>query len=200
MKVFRIPFLLPVFFSIACLVFVSCGGSNPEKPKTGDTQASDTAHFYPLDVYFKEQTDYVALHGFPIYRIMVKDGKKDSAAISTDAFIAIAQTLHRYDISAPDVKALYRETSFEDLSTASLTLNYKPVDKSAIVQNIDILMDQEGRAVKRVFIRAVQQKGDTTITEQYSWKTNKSLQVNRSLEAKNYSSTELNFINWNDRP
>jgi hypothetical protein len=87
------------------------------------------------------------------------------------------------------------------MSTGSLTLNYKPTDKNAAVQNIDILMDQEGaHLIKRVTIRAVYMKGDTTVTEVGSWKTNKSFQLNRSLETKTYNSTELNFINWNDTP
>lgn len=185
--------LLPVVFGTSCK-------SDSSKTKETDPQAADTAQFYPLGVYFKEQVDYVALRDFPLYKITVKDGKKDSVTISKDEFIAAANTFTRYDISSPETKALYRETSFEDLSTSSLTLNYKPVDKNAVVENIDILMDQEGHRVKRVFIRAAYKKGDTTISEQCSWKSDKSFQVNRFIEAGNYKSTELTFINWNDTP
>ncbi len=173
--------------------------STPPKTKE-ELQATDTAHFYPLDVYFKEQIQYVDLRGFPLYRITVANGKRDSVPISKDEFLALSAVFLKRSIADPAVKALYRETSFQDFSTGSLTLNYKPTDKNAVVQNVDVLMDEEGHEVKRVFIRSVYTKGDTTITEQCSWKTNKSFQVNRSLETKNFSATELNFINWNDTP
>lgn len=184
-------------FIILTAAAISCKNS---PPKEQAVPVADTAHFYPLNVYFKEQMEYVDLRAFPIYRITTKDGKRDSVSISKEEFLSMAQTFLQHDIAAPEVKALYKESSFEDLSTGSLTLNYKPVEKNAVVQNIDVLMDQEGRAVKRVFIRAVYSKGDTTITEQCSWKTNKSFQLNRSKEAPDYTSTELNFVNWNDRP
>jgi hypothetical protein len=188
-------------FLFLFLVFPSCKNVPPAPPTKEEIQATDTAHFYPLDVYFKEQIQYVDLRAFPLYRITVKDGKRDSAALSKSEFIVLADTFLKNDIAAPEVKALYRETSFDDMSTGSLTLNYKPTDKNAAVQNIDILMDQEGaHLIKRVTIRAVYMKGDTTVTEVGSWKTNKSFQLNRSLETKTYSSTELNFINWNDTP
>jgi hypothetical protein len=191
---------LLLFVSVLSFAFFFSSCKNkPAIPKTKEElQATDTAHFYPLDVYFKEQIQYVDLRAFPLYRITTKDGKRDSAAISKDEFIALANTFLKHDIAAPAVKALYRETSFEDLTTGSLTLNYKPSDKNTPVQNIDVLMDQEGRMVKRVIIRAVYMKGDTTVTEMCSWKTNKSFQLNRSLETKTYNATELNFINWND--
>jgi hypothetical protein len=182
------------------LAFFSCKNAAPAPKTKEELQATDTAHFYPLETYFKDQIQYVDLRNFNLYRITVKNGIRDSAAISKDEFLAVASTFLRYDIAEPAVKALYRETSFEDLSTGSLTLNYKPDDKKATVQNIDVLMDQEGHMVKRIFIRAIYTKGDTTVTEQCSWKSNRSLQVNRSIEAKNYNVTELNFINWDDTP
>lgn len=176
----------------------SCGEAPKPKSKQ-EQQATDTAHFYPLDVYFKEQIDYVDLRGFNIARVTVKDGKKDSSAIDKATFLAMAQTFQRYNIAAPQVKALYRETSFSDLSTGSLTLNYQPTNKNAVVQNVDVLLDEQGRAVKRVLIRAVYNHGDTVVTDQCSWKSYKSFQLNRHFEAPGYQSTELNFVNWNDR-
>lgn len=187
-------------FVLLLAVFAHSCKSHPPKTKW-DTAAADTSKFYPLDVFFKEQVQYVDLRNFPLYKITVKDGKKDSAAITKEQFLAITDVFVKRDISAPAVKAGYRESVFNDLSTSSVTLNYVPVDPKAEVQNVDILLDETGRSVKRVFIRSAYMKGDTSITEQISWKTNKSCQVNRSFSAKSgYTSTELNYINWNDEP
>ena len=191
--------LLPVFFLAFTCMMASCN-SNPSK-KTAAPQLSDTSKFYPLRNFFNEQIKYVDLRDFPIYHITIKDGKKDSAAISKETFIALAGIFLERDISEPAVKALYKEAVFNDLSTGSITLNYTPVTSNAQVQNIDVLLDHETNIVKRIFIRTVYTKGDTTVAEQCNWKADKSFQVNRSLTTKNgYTSTELNYVNWNDKP
>lgn len=193
MKVF------PVFFLVLIVTITACH-SPIQKDAKADTLA-DTAKFYPLRIFFKEQIEYVDLRNFLIYRITEKDGKKDSATITKEQFALLAATFFTKDISDPQVKVLYKESAFHDLSTGSITLNYKPSDNKAIVQNIDILLDEQTNLVKRVFIRAQFQKGDTMFTEQYNWKANKSFQINRSITSRNgYASTELNYINWNDKP
>jgi hypothetical protein len=191
--------LLSAILGIYIMILVACQSKPANKQPAA--QPSDTSKFYPLRTFFKEQIQYVDLRGFTIYRITEKDGKKDSAGISKEAFIALAGVFLERDISDPSIKALYKESVFHDLSTESITLNYTPVNSDAQVRNIDILLDEQTNMVKRVFIRSVYTKGDTTISEQCNWKTNKSFQVNRSLSAKKgYTSTELNFVNWNDTP
>jgi len=186
-----------IFFSL--LIISAC---NTQKPKTQPAAPiEDTAKFYPLYSFFKKQIEYVDLRNFPIYRVTIKDGKKDSAAITKDAFIAMAGIFYTRDISDPKIKALYKETVYHDLSTGSITLNYSPTDSKADVQNIDVLLDEETNIVKRVFIRSVYTKGDTTVSEQCNWKADKSFQVNKTFTTKNgYTSTELNYVNWNDKP
>ena len=191
--------LFPVFFLLLIVPLTACHSPGQKDAKT-DILA-DTAKFYPLRIFFKEQIQYVDLRNFPIYRVTEKDGKKDSSAITKDQFVALAETFFDKDISEPRVKALYKESAFHDLSTGSITLNYKPSDNKAPVQNVDILLDEQTNLVKRVFIRVLYLKGDTTFIEQYNWKANKSFQVTRSITTANgYTSTELNYINWNDKP
>lgn len=190
--------ILPVFF-LLLLAIAGCHSSQP-KNSVADP-ATDTSKFYPLRNFIKEQIQYVDLRNFPIYRITEKDGKKDSASLTKEQFIAMAETFLDKDISEPTVKALYKESAFNDLSTGSITLNYKPTDNNAPVQNIDILLDEQTNLVKRVFIRVLQRKGDTTFSEQYNWKANKSFQINRTMTTSGgFTSTELNYINWNDKP
>lgn len=187
------------FIFFVLLILSAC---NTQKSKTQPVvPAADTAKFYPLHGFFKEQIEYVDLRSFPLYKITVKDGKKDSATITKDDFIAMAGVFYKHDISDPKIKALYKETVYHDLSTGSITLNYTPTDSQAEVQNIDVLLNEETSIVKRVFIRSVYTKGDTTISEQCNWKANKSFQVNRTRTTKNgFTSTELNYVNWNDKP
>lgn len=185
----------------ALLFFFFTGGcrSGNQPPKT-KTTANDTARFYPLATFFKKEIEYVDLRNFPLYKITVKDGKKDSSVLNKEQFIALAQLFVDRSISAPAVKVMYKESVFHDLSTQSYTLNYSPVIRTAEVQNIDILLDDETNIVKRVFIKTAYSRGDTAIDEQCNWKANKSFQVNRFMQTKNgFKSTELNYINWDDK-
>lgn len=182
-----------------CTVFMACHTKN--RQITVKPEVADTAKFYPLTGFFKSQIEYVDLRNFPLYLIRAKDGKRDSTTINKDTFISLATVFLNRAISEQKVKALYKETVFHDLSTGSYTLNYSTVDPSVEVRNIDILLDEETHYVKRVFIKSVYLRGDTSIEEQCNWKAFKSFQINRSLQTKTgYASTELNYINWNDKP
>lgn len=190
---------VPVVIISIWVVMSAC--SNHQVKHNNNLPAGDTAKYYPLSSFFEEQMRYVDLRNFPISKVTVKDGKKDSIALNKDQFLAMAALFLQRSLSEPGIKALYRETVFQDQSTGSLTLNYTPVTDSVLVKNIDILLDDETHIVKRVFIRSAYNKGDTTITEQYNWKANKSFQLNQTLQAKNgFTSTETNFVNWNDTP
>lgn len=188
---------LPTF----CFLLILFACKSKPQPDTVAPAQTDTAKFYPLHRFFQEQIQYVDLRSFDIYKVTVKDGKKDSAAISKEAFIAWAAIFLKRDLSDPKEKIKYRETVFQDLGTGSITFNYAPAYPNATVQNIDILLDEETHMVKRVFIRSVYTSGDSTITEQCNWKANKSFQVNRTTSTQQgFASTELNYINWNDKP
>lgn len=193
MKIVPVTLLLFWFASLAC---------HTNEPQVKAKQPiADTSKFYPLAVFFKKQIEHVDLRNYPIYKITVKDGKKDSSALSKEQFIALGKIFVDRSITEPKVKALYKETVFQDLSTKSYTLNYSPTDHTAEVQNIDILLDEETNRVKRIFIRVLYTRGDRTISEQCNWKTDKSFQINRFLQSRNgYKTTELNYINWNDTP
>ena len=186
-------------FLFCVMAFGAC--KNNAANKQAFIIPADTAKFYPLRNFFKEQIQYVDLRNFNIYKTSLIDGKKDSVSLSKEAFASIATRFLDHDISIPSIKIQYQESVFHDLSTGSVTLNYKPNNPDAVVQNIDILLDEETNRVKRVFIRAAYHNGDTSFAEQYNWKANKSFQINRTISVKNgYHSTELNYINWNDKP
>ncbi|MES2328425.1 MAG: hypothetical protein V4539_02415 [Bacteroidota bacterium] len=190
--------IAPFFLFILILIISSC---NNEPPKTQPAvKAEDTAKFYPLKDFINEQVRYVDLRNFPIYKITVKDGKKDSATISKDQFIALAGIFLNREASFTKEKAAFKESAFKDHSTGSITLNYQSTDSKTEVQAIDVLLDEQTNIVKRIFIRSEYNKGDTTVREQCNWKANKSFQVNRTLTSKGgYTSDERNFINWNDK-
>lgn len=193
MKLLSAVLVIIITFAVAC---------QSKPPKAGAAvHGTDTGKFYPIGNFIKEQIRYVDLRNFTIYKITTINGKKDSAALTKDQFIEWASLFLDKDISSPQTAPQYRESVFNDLSTGSVTLNYTPINRGAVIQNIDVLLAAETNLVKRIFIKTVLERGDTTVTELYSWKTDKSFQINRSFTTKNgYNATELNYINWNEKP
>jgi hypothetical protein len=168
------------------------------KPASPPVSAKDTAGFYPLHQYFEEQIRYVDLRDFSILSVRTADKQKDSGQITKEAFAALARPFLQKDITQPAVKAGYRETVFQDLSTGSITLHYQPQDNPAAeIQSIDILLDPDTRFVKRVLIRSGFTSGDTLVTEHSSWKTDKSFQITRSYLLKNAPVKETSItVSW----
>jgi hypothetical protein len=192
--------LVPVFLLLCILISSSCKNNKPAAP-AAVKKVEDTARFYPLKDFLKEQIQYVDLRSFPIYKVTIKDGKKDSVSLTKDQFIQQAGIFLNWESSFSKTKANYTESVFNDLSTGSITFNYQSTNANTEVQNIDILLDEQTHIVKRVFIRSVYNKGDTAVMEQCNWKADKSFQVNRTFSTRNgYTSTERNYINWNDKP
>ena len=191
MKIVRFGFIFGITLSLSC-------NTNTPSVKT-KLPIADTTSFFPVGNFFKSQVQYVELRNFYLYKITVKDGKKDSSRLSKEEFKLWAHTFLDRDNSASTKKSMYKESVFHDLSTHSYTINYASVNKNIDVQNVAVLLDEETNNVKRVFIRTILTRGDTAIIEQSSWKAFKSFQVNRALKTNDgYSSTEYTYINWND--
>ena len=191
---------LSFLFLFLIVVLTACKSGKEEK---GDANATtDSTKFYPVGDFFRAQIRYVDLRNFSIYKISTKDGKKDSTVLTKDEFVNWVSQLLARSIFAPKYdSSQYKETVFHDLTTQSLTLNYAPLNRDALVQNIDVLLNDETNIVKTIYIKSIYTNGDTTIVEQCNWKADKSMHQNRVLSTKaGYTSSEINYINWNDKP
>lgn len=184
---------------VSLLVLVSACHTDKQTEVQTKSSTSDTGRFYPIGEFFKSQIEYVDLRNFTITRKTDLDGKKDSMVISKEQFANLARPFLEKDISATGTRNLYKETVFQDLSTGSYTLNYTPIQPGLDIQHIDVLLDDQHKMVKRIFIRCSYVKGDTTLTEQYSWKANKSFMIARTSQTiSGHTSNSLTFVNWNE--
>jgi hypothetical protein len=180
-----IPFFLVSIFSCK------------NKPATNSAKAAtDSSKFYPLADFIQEQIAYVDLRNFEIFQKHQTATKTDSSIISKEQFKQLAASFLSLDICKPDKKHSYTETVFQDLSTASYTLNYKASQASDLVKNMDILLDEQTKMVKRVFIVSEFQKADTNIMEHHNWTANKQFQITRTIETAGGRSNETTTVYW----
>jgi len=171
---------------LACIVCMMVAACADTKDKTNNiVTTTDTTSFYPIASYINDQIKYFDSLGVS-YSVVTTEGViKDSVTTKVAAIMPIIQSFIDADISDSVQKKNFKESVFRDAGTASLNINYTPINTSAPIRNIDILMDDQTSLIKRLFIRKQFQSKDTTSTEQLSWKTNEGFTKSISQEASN---------------
>ena len=171
---------------IACVVCMMAAACSNSKEDTKNLVATtDTTSFYPLASYIKDQVNYFDSTGVRFSVVTTEGTIKDSIISQLASIMPMIQSFMEADISDSVQKINYKESVFRDAGTASLNINYTPINTSVPIRNIDILMDDQTSLIKRLFIRKQFQTKDTTSTEQLSWKTNEGFTTSISKEASN---------------
>lgn len=160
------------------------------KEKTTTIVSADTTSYYSIASYINSQLKYFDSVGATYNVVTIEGTQKDSITAQLAAIRPMIQSFLDADISDSIQKKNYQESVFRDAGTASLNINYTPMDTSTSIKNIDILMDEQTSLVKRIFIRKQQLTSDTTNTEQLSWKTNEGFTI--SVSKKSNSGFLLN--------
>lgn len=127
----------------------------------------DTSYaYYPIALFFKEQIDFVNLRDFVITKTTIEGSTIQKDTINKDAFTAILTYYKNLSDRWYRNRRQYKETTFEDLGTESITVNYQTSQDSLPIQRIDILLSTKTKNVKKLFLRLIEKSGnDTTITQ-----------------------------------
>ena len=171
---------------IACVVCMMAAACSNSKEDTKNLVATtDTTSFYPLASFIKDQVKYFDSTGVKFSVVTTEGAIKDSITSQLASIMPMIQSFIEADISDSVQKINYKESVFRDAGTASLNINYTPINTSVPIRNIDILMDDQTSIIKRLFIRKQFRSKDTTSTEQLSWKTDEGFTTSISKEASN---------------
>lgn len=178
--------------------FVSCE-SKQSKAEKKEVSLSDTAKFYSIERYIKDEMQYVDLRDFSITETKITAGDSSTQSITKDEFLSIATEILNQTNWFAQNKFLYKETVFQDLGTESYTINYQT--DQADIKSIDLLLNEQTNLPKRLFIRMIRQEGEITSTIQYSWVAGKQFSIAKSVK----KSTDLieqssKTIQWINRP
>lgn len=181
---------------IPLLLALACGGTHTDTGNTtGPKGLSDSATVFSIVPVLQQQADYLGVVKKHLMCYTTRNGKTDSAIVNKQQLQELTNHFLTKDIT--NVKGHYTEHIFSDASTGSVTISYTAIDETVPVRSLDILLDENSRQAKRIFIKYFEQKNDTTIQEQYSWFMNHSLQINRSIKAgKGYEFEERKEVKW----
>lgn len=188
-----------IFFLIFFLFYCSCN-QKTSNSTTNKAEKNDTTHFFQVTQYLQSQIAEVNRVPYFIYTIAIINGKKDSAAINTPVFNRFSAQFLKPDINDKALKKYYTESIFHDQTTKSFTISYSTNNKELEIQNVDILLQEDGQTVKRVFMRKFFNYRDSSAIEQLSWKPNESFQVNRLVRkpGNNEDTYQTNVV-WNEK-
>lgn len=158
----------------------------------------DTTKFFQLSQYLQGQIKEINATPFFIYKIDIINDHKDSTPINTAMLNQLSQQFLRPDINDEKIKQYYKESIFEDQTTKNFTISYSTTNKELELQNVEILLDENGETVKRIFLRKFYNYPDSSAIEQLSWKPGESFQVNRSVQRPGKTETSRQtLVVWN---
>lgn len=190
-------FLRIGLFFLFCCGMVACNNNKPADASTNKVVA-DTAQFYPIAGFISDEMKYVDLRNFTITQKISKGSDSSSSEISKDDFLAAAALILQEAQWFIDNKQLFTESIFQDLGTESYTINYSST--KAPIKSINLLLNQQTNLPKRLFIRSIQQSGDTVITKQYSWVANKQFVISSSKRTENgLNESSTTQISWKNQ-
>lgn len=178
----RITILLfPLFLlSFAC--------KQKSKNTTSNTPSSDTLSkepLYPYPQYIQDQIKYVDSAPLAIEMHSFENGIRiDSTLISRDKFHELAAEFMSPDLNTKELRPLYTEKSFQDLTINSITFSISAKDQSLPLQQADVLLNPETKVVKNIIIKKQSQRGDSSESRTLLWVNNMNFQIISSVSAK----------------
>jgi hypothetical protein len=169
-------------------------------PESATTPDPDEP-FYPYADYILNQLAYIDTTPFAIEKTVSIDGVlKDSSFVQKDELNRMAGQFTDIDPNHPDIKAMYRESSFQDLTINRLTFSIVAQVDSLPLQQADILLNPENQSIKNVILRKQWSRGDSSVSQHLLWVHNMHFQISEMIShnnGKNY--TRVIRIVW-DKP
>lgn len=177
--------LSSIFIGVCVILFIACKGKTDKATATTVEPVNDTAKFYPINVFIKEDMDSVIAGNYVIVKTeTINKQKKDSGIISIETFKNLAAIFLQNDITEPGIKKWYKENIFRHLNTNSIVFNYSTPNKELPIQGIDVNVNEEDNKLNRVDMRVFLFKNDSSIKENYTWVQGKKFYVAQYAEGK----------------
>jgi thiol:disulfide interchange protein len=185
-----IRFFVAAIAAISLLAFPGC---KPKKKEAKD--------YVDVSSYLKGQLKHIDTMPFAFLKVLQQDSfYTDSQFISKDQVKAIIQPFLAKEIEKEKFEENFKEMSFADETTETITINYEATTEKSSISRIDIYVNPEKERISQVYLVRHESKGDSAITQQLLWKHNKSFILITSAGKKNETEkTITEKVIWDDR-
>jgi hypothetical protein len=140
------------------MVFAGCSGNDD-----GNAPAPDASQgtYFSLGQFAQSQFEAYWGQPFTLERIIVLNGKKDSALISSFKidWASILKVFMDADISDPKFLDRYSFSSFADAATDSKTFYYEAKEPGLYTRTLQITADRETENVRAIYIETSKKSG-----------------------------------------
>lgn len=179
------------FFSL------SCKNHPSTKDVVKDTIKSEP--YYPIIDYIISQVQYIDSTPFAIEKQIFINGKRtDSTLIDRTAFKTLAEEFERPNLNLNNIKPLYTENIYNDLSMNAITFTYDTKDPNQELQQTTVLLNPSTKKVKHIIFKKIRVTGDTIVTINGLWKNNMNFQLNYTYQPKGKTIVEKQIkVIWN---
>jgi hypothetical protein len=165
-----------------------------------DNKQGDTARFFQVNQFINQQLSDIAKTPYYVYKIQQHNGVRDSTTLANDKVKDYASEFLQPDINNEEIKQYYKENVFHDQSTGSFTISYTTTNKDLEIQNLDVLLQEDGKTVKWIFVRKFTQNRDTSVIKQLSWKQGLNFEVNRLSSVPGQPDVQdKTIVVWNEK-
>lgn len=162
---------------VGFVILSACKQSKTDSANAA-TDKGDTTKFFQVAQFIQSEINEVNKTPYYLYKLDLVGNKKDSTVITPAEFNQLAKQFTNPDINDPALKKSYKENIFHDQTTKSFAISYTATDKELEIQNIEVLLEEDGSTVKRLFIRKFKNNTDSSVIEQLSWKPGHRFQIN----------------------
>lgn len=194
-------FFLFVIISIGA---IGCTTSTNNKAPAIATVVNETKKdsFFPITSFLKGQM--ITLDSLPVNPLhtITINHKTDSLWLKKKQLVPLLNGFLFPEIKETNLIKYFKETSFNDQTLNAITFTYDPVSllpDSLTLRHWDIYIDPESGEILKVYLVKKLKEKENIITQQLTWKTNKSASITTLLNKPNGDAQllkEEKFI-WN---
>jgi hypothetical protein len=179
----RLSLLLP---ATLCLLLFAC----KEKQKSATTEqkaapivplkVEDTTQtYFSIRDYLNEQWNLKKDNPYTLLKIVIANGKRDSAFVPFDSanWFAIMKPFYIADIGDKKYLGWYRFDSFEDEAAEEMHIHYEAIAPDTIMRKMDIAANRYSGMVNLVYMETRQKANNEIITRKMTYKRDDFIQV-----------------------
>lgn len=184
----------------AIFIITSCKSksSTPAEQTNSDTTPSE---FYPISSFVISQIKKLDSLPLAVIKYTTISNKTDTSIVEKKDFAAVARYFVSPDITSPELKKLYEETSLIDASLGIISLIYTTQSDTAATRKADVLLNQETTNVKSVYVEKNKTLPNGILIQKMLWTADRNCQITSIEQIKGSPEkvTVEKYV-WDDRP
>ncbi len=178
--------LLALLLNIPLLLLMACNNQEATATQQRNTTDSSAAQpLYPFAQYLANELAYIDSMPLAVEQVTHQNGKTiDSGFVDKKLFKSAIAFFTSIDPNISALRSQYTETSFNDLSTESITFSITTNNAALPLQHADVLLNPNTQQVKSVSLKINQQTPDSSVSTQVLWKHHMKCQLAQTIDYK----------------